>query len=151
MKIFNSAFVACFALLLASSANAALGEKSSSVQNDVSKLRASQKATVLEGPYSVHEFTADGTTIKEYSNMEGIVFAVSWRGLAAPDLEVLFGSYFSEYQDTLEVAPRQPGKRSVSMKTGRMIVRRSGHMRDQRGFAHVPSLVPTGLNLGDLE
>ncbi|RYZ67408.1 MAG: DUF2844 domain-containing protein [Proteobacteria bacterium] len=150
MKILKAVLTAYF-MFCGSSAHATLGEKATSIPGDVSKLKASQKAMVNEGPYSVHEMVANGTTIKEYSNAEGLVFAVSWRGLAAPDLEVLFGTYFAEYKQTLNLAPRQPGKRSVSMDTGRMVVRRSGHMRDQRGFAHVPSLVPAGLNLEDLK
>jgi hypothetical protein len=114
-------------------------------------MKISQKATASGAQYSVHETVVDGNTIKEYSNAEGLVFAVSWRGIAKPDLSVLFGSYYDEYMKTLESAPKQPGRRSVSMSTSRMVVRRAGHMRDQKGFAHVPSLVPVGLYLEDLQ
>jgi len=150
MKILRSALVAFF-IFSGGHSLAALGEKTSSVQNDISKLNASQKATKSEVLYTVHEMVADGNTIKEYSTSDGVVFAVSWRGISKPDLSVLFGSYYSEYMETLDEAPKQPGKRNVSMKTPRMVVRRGGHMRDQRGFAHVPSLVPAGLKLEDLE
>jgi hypothetical protein len=137
--------------LFASYALATLGEHTSTVDQDVSKLKASQKASTSESDYTVHEMVADGNTIKEFATTAGIVFAVSWRGISKPDLSVLFGSYYDEYKASLEAAPKLKGKRSASVQTSRMILKRGGHMRDQRGFAYIPSLVPAGLKLGDLE
>jgi hypothetical protein len=152
MKTLRLLIMSLPVLLLAPFSQATLGEHKSTIGNDVVQLKAAQKASnVSSDQYTVQVMEASGNTIREYANSEGVVFAVSWRGISKPDLTVLFGSYFDEYKSVLEKSPRQPGKRNVAMQTSRMVIRRGGHMRDQRGFAFVPSLVPSGLNLEDLE
>ncbi|MBK9324592.1 MAG: DUF2844 domain-containing protein [Bdellovibrionaceae bacterium] len=137
-------------ILCVSPAFATLGEATTTINIDVAKLKASQKPMVTSEKYTVHEMIADGNTIREYSNSDGIVFAVSWRGISKPDLSILFGAYFNEYISTIEKSTKQHGKRSVSMETSKMVLKRGGRMRDQRGFAYVPSLVPVDLNVEDL-
>ncbi len=144
-------FIGITFILSASLSHAALGESSKTISSDVGKLKASQKAMVSSEKYTVHELLADGNVIKEYANSDGVVFAVSWRGISKPDLSVLFGAYFEEYKAAVEKSTKQHGKRSVSLETSRLVLKRGGRMRDQRGFAYVPSLVPAELNLEDLD
>jgi hypothetical protein len=137
-------------LFLIPTANATLGEPISSVQQNANVLKAAQKSTVSTDIYTKSEMTADGSVIKQYSNRDGIVFAVRWSGFAKPDLSVLFGSYFKEYTAASNEIPKQVGARSLAFKSSRLVVRRGSRMRDQRGFAYIPSLVPEGVNIEDL-
>jgi hypothetical protein len=130
---------------------ATLGEQASTVTQDAGKMKGVQKATLNQGLYATHEMVSGVTTIREFSNRDGLVFAVSWRGLAKPDLNILFGSYYAEYEAGAAKLPRQRGRRSVSLETSKMVLRGSSRMRDQRGFAYIPSLVPPGIKLEDLE
>lgn len=151
MKTQELLFLSLIVFLYSFTSHATLGEPIANADTNMQKLKGSQKASFSTSQYSVHEMTADGNRIKQFANAEGLVFAVSWRGISKPDLSVLFGSYFQEYKALLSTASKQPGKRNVSMETSRMVIKRGGHMRDQRGFAYVPSLVPQGLNLEELE
>lgn len=150
MKIFIWIGCGFLTLFTASLAMATLGEPLASVQQNAGTLRAAQKVSTTTEKYSVSEMAADGNTIKQYSNKDGIVFAVSWAGISKPDLPTLFGSYFQEYSDALNEIPKQVGVRSVSFKTSKMVVRRGGRMRNQKGLAYVPSLVPPDVNVEDL-
>jgi hypothetical protein len=151
MQRLMACLILCSTTILTSISYATLGEHVSTVDNDISKLKASQKLSTANSNYTIHEMTADGNTIKEYASADGVVFAVSWRGISKPDLSTLFGSYFQEYKTVDDNTPKQMGKRSVTMKTSKMVLRRGGHMRDMRGFAYIPSLVPSNVNIEDLQ
>jgi hypothetical protein len=101
--------------------------------------------------FSVYEYQQNGNTVKEFSSIEGVVFAVSWQGISKPDLSALFGTYFTEYKNAFEEVPKQYGVKSLNLKTTKMVIRRGGRMRDQRGFVYVPSLVPDGVNVEELQ
>ena len=74
-----------FAILVAglfgaSSSFAVLGEKSTSVAQVKAAMKASAKVS-SQAKYTVHELTSGINVVKEYVNADGMVFAVSWRGL----------------------------------------------------------------------
>lgn len=128
---------------------ATLGESVNSKAASLAASNFAQKAGVGE-KYSIYEYQQNGNTVKEFSSLEGVVFAVSWQGISKPDLKTLFGSYFTEYKDALNEVPKQYGIKTLSMRTTKMVIRRGGRMRDQRGFVYVPSLVPEGVNVEQL-
>ncbi len=139
-------------VFFSSSAYATLGEHVSQItENEGRFLKVSNKRiTQASSAYTVHELTVDGATVKEYADANGVVFAVSWNGMKTPDLSVIFGSYYTEYKVERENIVRVKGVRSVSVKTGSLVVNSGGHMRNLNGFAHIPSLVPAGLDLATL-
>lgn len=128
---------------------ATLGEPIESPTKNISISPGSQKISPSE-KYTVHEYEKNGNTVREYATTAGVVFAVSWQGISKPDLNALFGSYFSEYKEALDEVPKQYGVKTISMKTAKMVIRRGGRMRDQRGFACIPSLVPEGVKAEEL-
>jgi hypothetical protein len=88
--------------------------------------------------------------VKEFVSPSGVVFAFTWKGLVHPDLRVLMGSYFSEYQAESIHQPRSPGSRHQQVRTAHVIVEKGGHMRAVRGRAYVPNLIPTGVKLDEI-
>lgn len=149
MKTLNAVCIGILMSLLPGFALATLGEPVSSAAKNLSSLKVSAKTTTEK--YSVREYEQNGNTVREYATAEGIVFAVGWNGISKPDLQALFGSYYNEYLEGLNAIPKQYGVKSISMKTAKMVVRRGGRMRDQRGFAYVPSLVPEGVAVEGLQ
>jgi hypothetical protein len=139
--------------LVAAPARAALGEPEDSVASDRRALSATARTTTDAGPYRVHELVSGGTTIREYVNAEGVVFAVAWSGMANPDLGPLLGAYAGEYRAAARAArgsPRAGGRRGLRVSGPHVVVDRWGHMRDRHGRAWLPDLLPAGVNVDAL-
>lgn len=100
--------------------------------------------------YTVEQIsTPAGVTVNEYVSPNGTVFAVSWRGPRPPDLAQLLGAYFAEYQAA--AAAPQAQRRHLVVQSAHLVVEASGHMRDLRGRAYVPSLMPPGVSTDEIQ
>ncbi|MDB6042184.1 MAG: hypothetical protein JWM63_735 [Gammaproteobacteria bacterium] len=130
-------------------AAAALGGNVSSVEAD----RAHMKAQLVRSEaalFTVHQLqTANGTTVRELVSAAGVVFAVTWKGPFLPDLRQTLGTYFPSY----EAAPRagNSGHSHFAVQRADLVVLSRGHLRAYSGLAYVPSLVPTGLTIDQLQ
>jgi hypothetical protein len=99
--------------------------------------------------YTVEQIsTPMGLIVKEYVTPTGTVFAVSWRGPRPPDLSQLLGAYFTEYQTAAAAPHRQ--QRHLVLRTPGLVVETGGHMRDLRGRAYIPSLIPVNVSTEDI-
>ena len=134
-------------LACAAAAHAALGGGADSVVSDRKALQAVSRATASYAGYTVHEVAADATTVREYLSASGVVFGVAWNGNAYPDLSELLGSYGDEYAAARQKAVRKPGHRRQRLVTDNMVVETWGHMRNLRGRAYLPGLLPTGVTV----
>src|ERR1700722_695810 len=128
----------------ASVALAALGDSESSIDDDAKAL-GGQKVIHETPQYRVHEITMSGTKINEYVSPQGQVFGVSWKGRVHPDLKVLLGSYYNEYQLS-SGGPYKKRRAPTIIKNSNLHFERGGHMRDLRGRAYLASLIPAGLD-----
>lgn len=82
---------------------------------------------------------ADGVTVTQYVNTQGVVFAVAWDGPVKPDLKQLLGSYFS-------VSPNSNPIGNVSAQNqGDLVVFSSGAMPHFSGYAYLKSQMPAGF------
>ena len=139
-------------LAIAQPTQAALGESVDSVASDQKSLSAVKRATTVRNGYTVHEFALDGTVVREYVSSSGIVFGIAWNGLTYPDLTPLLGSYAGEYQAALRQTPRRPGYRRYQIvKTDRIVVEKWGHMRNLKGRAYAPGLIPPGVSIDEIK
>jgi len=130
---------------------AMLGESTDSVTSDREALSSARSAITVRNGYTVHEIASDSATVREYVSPSGIVFAIAWNGLVHPDLTHLLGSYSGEYQRTLKQTPRQPDRRRLRVKTEGLVVEKWGHMRNLQGRAYAPALIPSGVNVDEIE
>jgi uncharacterized protein DUF2844 len=137
-------------LASASTAWAALGQPAASVENDRANMRG--KLEVLQGQgFTIHQITAPtGVVVKEYVSPSGTVFGVSWRGPVTPDLSRLLGSYAAQFQRAASMRASYP-RRHIMVHTAELVAETGGHMRDLRGFAYVPSLLPAGVTAASIE
>ena len=145
------AFVSLAFAWLASPASASLGGDTVSVSDDSVKLRGQLVSTGML-QYNRHDITTgSGTVIHEYLSRSGKVFAVTWKGPTPPDLRQLFGSYFEPFRSAAAAHSQPGGHRQVSIAQSDFIVQATGHMRAFQGKAYVPSLVPSGVSVAELQ
>ena len=141
---------------LAGQAMATLGQgpspaRGASTQGTAARMLAA--VPKVDSPaYALHETTlANGTTVREYANSDGIVFAVAWRGPVLPDLRALLGEHFDTLQRETGSA-RRAGRRGgpVNLQQGKLVLRSRGRMRNFNGHAFAVDLVPAGVDINDV-
>jgi hypothetical protein len=138
-------------LMLTTPALATLGEKATSIAKDRKALSAVKRGTTAYEKYSVQEMASDASTVREYVNADGIVFAVAWNGMSHPNLTSLLGSYANDYSAAKRQQPRKHGQKRSMVQGEKVVVETGGHMRDLRGRAYLPSLLPEGVNLYEIK
>ncbi|MBZ5565016.1 MAG: DUF2844 domain-containing protein [Acidobacteriia bacterium] len=138
--------LAVLLLLLLGSAPAwaVLGEHVATVASDQKYLRGEVRATVQQG-YSVQQITAaDQSVVNEYVSPAGMVFGISWRGTVMPNLQLLLGSYYAQFQQAAQSRVRRRGP--LVLRTDQLVVESGGHLRSFHGRAYVPSLLPRNVS-----
>jgi len=146
---FGLAFVtAVFTVALP--AHATLGEPADSIESDRNSLSAVRHTAIVRKAYTVQEIESASTSVREYVSPSGIVFGIAWNGLIHPDLTQLLGSYAGEYKEALRQTARRPGRRSLQVKTGRVVIEKWGHMRNLQGRAYAPALIPSGMSIDEI-
>lgn len=138
-------------LVLQAPAMAHLGGDADSVAADRDAMHAQLSSTPMQ-LYSLHEIdTPSGTVVHEYSTRPGTVFAVTWQGQLPPDLAQLFGNYYKQYQDAAAAHSRPGMHRQLNFANPDFVVESTGRLRSFRGKAYVPSLVPAGVSVAELQ
>jgi hypothetical protein len=131
--------------------HAILGEMAEPANSTQRMPSAFSARTEIHQTFTVRTTQSDATTVREFIAPSGIVFAVTWNGIARPDLSILLGSYNGEYESALNRTARVHGRRSRSIRTDRVVVEHWGHMRDLSGRAYDPSLIPGGVSLEEIQ
>lgn len=153
----RAAACACLASCLAGlamPASAALGDIVSVRAPVVAASDTSAAQTLLGGAVRVTQSVdAGGTRLREYSaTASGKVFAYTWQGPSAPNLDTLLGRYVADYQSgavALHVSGRD-GLHAARVDTPSVIVESGGLMRSYVGRAWLPGALPAGVSEGDL-
>ncbi len=102
--------------------------------------------------YSLHQSSLDsGTTVQEYVDVAGRVFALAWRGPVLPDLADYLGDYLTDYRHAA-AQHRAGGQRggALRLRSDALVLHSGGRMRAFVGYAYVPALVPAGLDVQTL-
>lgn len=141
------------AMLLGSSqhAMASLGSNVGSVESDRAQMHANIKVAQHEN-YQVHEIQSpSGTVVDEYVSPSGEVFAVTWHGQFPPPMQQILGTYFQQYSAALQARPKTYGHHPLNIQEPGLVVQTGGHMRAYFGRAYIPSLIPPGMTLSQLQ
>jgi hypothetical protein len=122
---------------------AALGDDVSSVDSDVQAL-GGKHVMVAKVGYNMHQITAaDGSVVNEFVSLAGTVFGISWQGQGVPNLQQLLGSYMTNLQQVQRTQVVR--RRAVTIQGDNFVFTSFGRMRNFRGRAYVPGLVPANL------
>jgi hypothetical protein len=134
-------------LFSAAPAWAFLGGGVADVQGEQLRMRATRAVSSTLQPGSVHELRlADGSSIREYVNGQGIVYAVAWSTRLKPDFTQLLGRYATDF-DAGTAALRTPGiKRSAVVDQGDLVVQSAGRLGSFVGKAWLKSQMPAGAS-----
>ncbi len=130
---------------------ATLGESAGSISIDRKALSGLKQGMTVRNSYTIHEIYSQANAVREYVSSSGIVFGIAWNGLVHPDVIQLLGSYAGQYQQALQQTPRQKGSRRLRVKSASVIVEKWGHMRDLRGRAYAPALIPSGVSVDEIK
>jgi len=160
MKIFRSAgnyheaanrvLLLAFLLALPLPAMAALGDNAASVLADQARMKGALRS-VDHRAYVMHEISGTTGTVREFVSPAGAVFGVAWEGQFPPDLRQLLGPYYQQAQQAAQAPQQQRGRRApVVIETPGLVLYEAGHMRNFRGQAYVPQLVPQGVQSSDI-
>jgi hypothetical protein len=143
-----------------SPAHAALGESADSVAADAASFNANAvrhtSRSALNAPavvaYTVEQMTtASGIAVNEYVGPDASVFAVTWRGRRPPNLSMLLGSYFAQYQEAANAGGLTAhGLHHASVRGSEVVVEMAGHMRDMSGRAFLPAMLPHGVEQSEI-
>lgn len=124
---------------------AELGGAMASVESDAAHLKGTLRFTAAQA-YTLHEIQAPtGHVVREYAAADGTVFGVAWAGPTLPDLRQLLGErYFAEFRQAAAARQRH-GRGPVLVETPELVFQQTGHLRDFRGRAYLPGLLPSGV------
>ncbi len=140
------AALALAAVLLALPAHAVLGEDAASIQADALQ-RGSPRRIASGLAMQVHTLTLpDGSTVREYVNPAGRVFAVAWNTRGKPRLDRLLGTHFAAYAEAGRSAMQQrPGvMHGAAVQRGDLVVEATAHLNAHVGRAWLRSQLPPG-------
>jgi hypothetical protein len=87
---------------------------------------------------------ADGSRVRQYSEVGGAVFAVAWNTRTKPRLDELLGTHFAAYAEAAQKEQRKrPGVRhGLVVQMGDLVVESSGHGNAFVGRAYLRSRLP---------
>jgi hypothetical protein len=133
----------------ATTAQAALGEKVTSIERDRGALGGTLRSRNAPG-HVVHEIeTPAGGLVRELASPSGTVFGVAWEGPRVPDLRQLLGSKFAAFEEAARAPRRRRGP--LVLQTPDLVVESYGHARGFRGRAYVPELLPAGVSIDAIQ
>jgi Protein of unknown function (DUF2844) len=137
-------------LALAFPAWASLGENVTSVQSDKVHMQGSVRSVATQR-YVKHEIRVPtGQVVREYVSADGNVFGVAWDGPFLPDLQQVLGTYFEPMKQAAAAQQRR-GRGPLTIETSGFVFHQGGHMRNFRGSAYVPALVPQGVDVTEIQ
>ena len=136
------------ALCAACPAWAGLGGGVADVQGEQLRMHATRAVTATLQPGSVHELRlADGSSIRQFVNAQGVVYAIAWSTRVKPNFTQLLGSYAADFHAGAAAAPRTPGiKRSAFVDQGDLVVQSGGRLGAFFGKAWLKSQMPAGTD-----
>jgi hypothetical protein len=137
-------------LALAFPAWASLGDNVTSVQTDKAHMKGTLRSVATQ-QYVTHEIQVPtGQVVREFVSPEGTVFGVAWEGPFQPDLEQVLGSYFEPAKQAV-AAQQRHGHGPIYVETSGFVFQQGGHARSFHGRAYVPSMVPQGVDVTDIQ
>lgn len=130
-------------LAFAGASWAGLGDQGASMATGTGA-QSSMQQTASGSSYAHWQRRLDsGTTVHEYIDAGGTVFAVAWSGPFLPDLRELLGRHFTALT-TQEASSR--GRGAVAVQQPGLVIVSAGRMGAFQGRAWLPLQLPPGFD-----
>lgn len=137
--------VVLLGLLLAGTAQAQLGGDAASIAGDAQAF-STMSIRQSVGTLVRYEVKTAATTIHEYLGSTGLVYAISFRGSATPNLDQLLGSYTAAFNASV-----RHDRRSANVDTPTLRAQLHGSPGAVSGVLWLPELLPPGVTTGALQ
>jgi hypothetical protein len=126
-----------------------LGGDATSIEADRMQMRATRQAVRNGTSGTIQEVRlTDGSSIRQFVNSQGIVYAVAWSTRIKPNFAQLLGAHATAFDAGVASAARQPGlKRNVTVDQGDLVVISSGRPGAFVGQAWLKSQLPAGASV----
>ncbi len=110
------------------------------------------RTTLLGSGTRITEYVAVSTRAKadSASSTEPVVFALAWSGPFLPDLKVLLGAHFDSLAAESGTRSRA-GQSGITVNQPEVVIRSGGRMRAFAGRAWLPTALPPGFDVHDLD
>ena len=136
--------------LVATAAQAGLGNPVAQLRDDQSRLGARDISVQRAAAFDRHAFqSSNGVRIRAFAGRDGQVFAVTFDGPAMPDLKVLLGTRYAEYASAVRPSPST--HKVYTYASGTLELNIVKLPRGFTGSAWVPGAVPAGVNVSALQ
>jgi len=143
-------FVGLLIVLLPSLSLAEVDGNEDSVEKDRSHFGATESIR-KSLKYKIYDLAAARNNVHEYVDKSGHVFAVTWDGRIPPDLSVIFGKHYDDYNKTLTNYPRAKGRRNFqSLVTSKLKITQYGHLGHYAGSAFVIGTMPEDVSTDEI-
>lgn len=135
-------------LTLTSPGKAALGDQIFSPGEEAKLWQSTFVNETKNSNFRIYEFKSHQYQLKQFTNKEGKVFALSWNGLSIPDLKMVLGKYYPFYSNAqFPEQIKHQARRSIQIRTPQLILQSSGLIQYKKGFAYDPNILPSGFNM----
>ena len=104
-----------------------------------------------QSKFNISSTMGDGVKMKEYFDSSGRMFAVTWVGFTHPDLVKILGTYWNDYHSINVMNNNLSTRRhNEKVETENVVVEKFGRMRMVGGRAYIPSMIPKGVDLNEI-
>jgi hypothetical protein len=124
---------------------AALGGKPARLGPHVAASKSSAASTGQSAYTETQKVLDSGTTVHEYLDAGGNVFAVSWSGPFLPDLKEILGEHFG-VMTAQQRNQRAGGRSPLHVRQSDVVIDSEGHMGAFQGRAWLPAKLPAGFD-----
>ena len=135
-------------------AHATLGGNSTSIEADRVHMQvkyAARQTASLTGNYTVIETTLpSGTLVRQYLSNADVVFAVTWSGPFMPDFRQLLGPHY-DAMVAQQAKQTHAGHRFFNLQESGLVIESGGHPRSFAGRAYLPSALPAGVTVQEIQ
>lgn len=132
-------------------ARAALGGNVHELTAEGAALKMTAVVVSSAHGYNVHEFRAKKITIHQFAAMDGKIFAVAWQGKTHPDLALLMGTHFADFEKALAQAKKSNrGHTPIKIEVEGFHLELGGHAMAVYGRAWLVDQLPDKVNTYDL-
>jgi hypothetical protein len=124
---------------------AALGGKPARLGPHVAAAKSNAASTGQSAYTETEKVLDSGTTVHEYLDAGGNVFAVSWSGPFLPDLKEILGEHFG-VMAAQQRNQRAGGRSPLHIRQSDVVIDSEGHMGSFQGRAWLPAKLPAGFD-----
>ncbi|MFO1271913.1 MAG: DUF2844 domain-containing protein [Rubrivivax sp.] len=133
------------ALLAATPAFAALDDLPAAVNGEAQRLGARWRPATLAAAQPVHRLEwPDGSSLRQFVDADGRVWAVAWNTRTAPRMDLLLGPHYAAWREALGRRQTAGARHAARVTAGDLVVESRMNGNAYTGRAWLRSRAPAG-------